>query len=305
MLTALPLCKALADETRLRLVRVLYEFELNVNELVAVLGMGQSRISRHLKILADNGLVSSRRDGLWVFYTAAHDSPSMKFVETLRALFPDAEAEQSDLAAAARALEDRTKATTRFFDAISDKWDKLSREILGKLELSNEIEKRLPGCGTSVDLGCGTGRLLDVLRKKSDYVIGVDSSSKMLDTARHRISDNGTKVSLRIGALEHLPVRDTEADCAVTSLVFHHLSEPRRGVAEAARILKEGGVFIIADYVKHQRETMRSRYGDRWLGFEREEMDSWLEEYGFDVEESTEFPVNEGLLIRLLKTRKR
>lgn len=305
MLTALPLCKALADETRLRLVRVLYDYELNVNELVAVLGMGQSRISRHLKILADNGLVSSRRDGLWVFYTAAHDSPSMRFVDTLRQLFPDAEAEQSDLAAAARALEDRTKATTRFFDAISDKWDKLSREILGDLDLSSEIEKRLPGCGTSVDLGCGTGRLLDVLRMKSDYVIGVDSSSKMLDTAKHRIHDNGAKVSLRIGALEHLPVRDAEADCVVTSLVFHHLSEPRRGVAEAARILKNGGVFIIADYVKHQRETMRSRYGDRWLGFEREEMDSWLDDYGFDVEESTEFPVNEGLLVRLLKTRKR
>ncbi|TVM16681.1 ArsR family transcriptional regulator [Oceanidesulfovibrio indonesiensis] len=305
MLTALPLCKALADETRLRLVRVLSDYELNVNELVAVLGMGQSRISRHLKILADNGLVSSRRDGLWVFYTAAHDSPSMRFVETLRQLFPDAEAEQSDLAAAARALEDRTKATTRFFDAISDKWDKLSREILGDLDLSSEIEKRLPGCGTSVDLGCGTGRLLDVLRMKSDYVIGVDSSSKMLDTAKHRIPDNGAKVSLRIGALEHLPVRDAEADCVVTSLVFHHLSEPRRGVAEAARILKNGGVFIIADYVKHQRETMRSRYGDRWLGFEREEMDSWLDDYGFDVEESTEFPVNEGLLVRLLKTRKR
>lgn len=305
MLTALPLCKALADETRLRLVRLLSEYELNVNELVSVLGMGQSRISRHLKILADNSLVSSRRDGLWVFYTADKDSPAMELVTTLRRLFPDQDAEIEDLNAAARALEDRAHATTRFFDSISDKWDKLSREILGSLDLSGEIEKRLPQCGTAVDLGCGTGRLLDVLRHKSDYVIGVDSSSKMLDAARHRLSENGSHVSLRLGALEHLPVRDGEADCVVTSLVFHHLGEPRKGVAEASRVLKQGGVFILADFAKHQRETMRSRYGDRWLGFEHEEMDSWLETYGFDVEESVEFPVNEGLFVRLLKTRKR
>ncbi len=304
MLDALPYCKALGDATRLRLARILLDHELNVNELVGVMEMGQSRISRHLKILADAGLVTHRRDGLWVFYRVTEEGVGRDMLEALHGLFPDDDATAEDIVAAERSMQERRRATTQFFDAISDKWDQLSREVLGGLDLANAIDERLPQCGAAVDLGCGTGRLLRILQRKAQFVIGVDSSPNMLEAARAQLLADGAPVSLRLGALEHLPVLDGEADCVVTSLVLHHLDQPERGVAEAARVLKLGGHFLVADYDKHAHEAMRSRYGDRWLGFSAEELRGWLSQHGFRILEEAVIPVEHGLAVRITKTQK-
>ena len=233
--------KALSDETRLRLAHVLGRYELSVNELVSLLEMGQSRVSRHLKILTEAGLLQSRRDGLWVFYSAVNEGEGHAFLKAAEP-FVTAEARmRADLDMAARILEDRALKTRQFFNAIADHWDTLSREVLGGFDLAGAVRDAMPpDCGVAVDLGCGTGLVLERMRERARKVIGVDGSPRMLELARRRFipegsaeawSDGGAPfpaagadipagspalapLSLRIGELDHLPLRDGEADFA-------------------------------------------------------------------------------------------
>lgn len=303
MRVLLPLLKALADETRLRLLNVLMRHELNVNELVAILHMGQSRISRHLKILADCGLAQSRRDGLWVFYSAAGKGRGKELLDALAPQLTDADLAR-DLERAGEVVEERSKATKRFFDAIAPDWDRRSRQVLGGLDLVTEVVKRMPACAMAADLGCGTGEMLVAMQAKAASVIGVDNSPAMLEQAAQRFQGDGKAVSLRIGDLNHLPLRDGEADFALMSLALHHLVRPQEAMAEAARILGRSGSFMLVEFTRHEDEAMRSEHGDRWLGFDPEELSAWLHKAGFTVEDTTFFTVNNGLTVQMQRARK-
>ena len=296
----LPSFKALADETRLRLIRIGLDHELNVKELMAVLGMGQSRVSRHLKILTESGLLSSRRDGLRVFYSAAEQGPGRRVLEAISPLLAGEELFERDQLRAGEVISERASATRRFFEYIAGDWDRLKQKVLNGFDLQGLVARQMKPGRVAVDLGCGTGDLLETLLEKSREVIGVDSSAKMLDLARERYGSNGRSVSLRIGELEHLPLRDGEADFAVASMALHHLSRPGEGIEEAFRVLSPGGRLIIIDFDKHTNETMRHEYGDQWLGFSGEELAGWLDRAGFRIEESSEYPVGAGLTIRMV-----
>ena len=204
--------KALADETRLRLISILSRYELAVNELVQILGMGQSRVSRHLKILTEAGLLRSRRDGLWVYYTVPAANTNADFLRALLPFLPSTPIFQADSAMAAHILEERARRARQFFNAMADNWDDLNREVLGDFDLASRILEAMPAtCDVAVDLGCGTGAILSSLARRARLVIGVDGSSAMLDLCRSRISaesvpDGG--ISLRIGELTHLPLAD-------------------------------------------------------------------------------------------------
>ncbi|MDD3313670.1 metalloregulator ArsR/SmtB family transcription factor [Pseudodesulfovibrio sp.] len=295
-------CKALADETRVRLVNVLLAYELNVGEIVQVMDMGQSRISRHLKILAESGLVDVRRDGLWAFYRASEDGPGRDFLDGVASLL-DGEELRRDRNRADKVIRERTAATRRFFDDIAPEWGRMTAEILGGLDLSREIRQRLPRCGTAADIGCGTGDLLEIMAEHADMVIGVDNSPRMLELAGERFPDDA-HMSLRIGETTHLPLRDQEADCTVMSLVLHHLARPEDALREAARVLRPDGRLLIAEFDQHEVEVMRSDYGDRRLGIPREKMRTWLEQEGFSLVKSTDFAVNKGLVVVLYEAVK-
>jgi ArsR family transcriptional regulator len=301
----LQLSKALSDATRLRLLRILSRFELNVGEIVSIMGMGQSRISHHLKKLSECGLLVMRRDGLWVYYKGADQGPEYDFLKAIAPFMPqDAQSDQ-DLENAARSVEERALASMRFFDSVAGDWQRLTREILGDFDLTGELAKRVPRCGIAADLGCGTGALLPMLRERAgEEVIGVDHSQKMLDLARSRLPGDAW-ASLRIGDLEHLPLRDQEADCAIINLALHHLSQPETGIGEAARILASGGTLIIGELEKHDREELRARHGDRWLGFAPREMDDWLGEAGFEPLRHTRFELDTGLVFILYEAVKK
>lgn len=269
--------KALADETRLRLARLLLVHELNVGELVAVLGMGQSRISRHLRVLVESGLLTARRDGLWVFYKADRQGRARELLRALAPLLDDA-ADGRDLDFAREALARRALETRHFFDSIAATWRDLRREVLGDLDLEGLIAARLPACRAAADLGCGPGGLLPVLAGKAERVIGVDSAPAMLELARRNA--DSPAVSLRVGELEHLPLADGEVQAAVMSLTLHHLPDPGAALAEARRVLAPGGTLVVVDFLKHSVESMRVRFGDRWLGFSPEEMSARLGQAG-------------------------
>ncbi len=296
--------KALSDATRLRLMHILLHYELSVNELVTILGMGQSRISRHLKILTEAGLLLSRRDGLCVFYSASAQGVGHDFLQAVMPFVHPDTVMMADAAAAERMLEDRASKTRQFFNSIAENWDELNSEILGPFDLPGAVCERVPAsCGTAADLGCGTGTVLARLFSQCEKVIGVDGSARMLDLCRRRFREESIaedRLSLRIGELAHLPLCDREADFACINLVLHHLSDPLVVLRETRRILSRQGALVVADFLQHDDETMRTRYGDLWLGFPRETLAAWLDEAGFVLRKTDSRSVGRGLTLLLM-----
>ena len=267
MSNAIRYFKALSDETRLRLTYVLERYELSVNELVSILEMGQSRVSRHLKILTEAGLLSSRRDGLWVFYSSVKEGEGAAFLKAAMP-FLDEDAEmRADVEMAARIIEDPALKTRQFFNTIAEHWDTLSREVLGGFDLAGAVCDTMPeGCDTSVDLGCGTGIVLERMRGRARQIIGVDGSPRMLE--------------------------------------LHHLSNPENALAEIRRVLRSGGLLVVADFDRHTQERMRLDYGDLWLGFDEATMARLLHAASFEVVSTTRYPVEQGLALNLTLARR-
>ncbi len=307
---ALKAIKALADETRLRLAIVLLRYELSVNEIVTLFDMGQSRISRHLKILVDAELLESRRDGLWVYYSAVPTGEGRLFLDAMLPFALDMPTTRADLDMASHILEERARKTRQFFNAIAEDWDALSTEILGDFNLPTSISQKIPkNCGIAVDLGCGTGGVLEELRHGAKEIIGVDGSPRMLELARRRfVEGNGkshSSVSLRIGELDHLPLRDSEADFACINLVLHHISEPKIVLEEIKRVLKKDGTLLITEFLKHNDESLRSEYGDRWLGFDEQEFILMAQNVGFIFDTIEHIDVKKNLSLFQLTLKKR
>lgn len=301
--------KALADETRLRLVRILFQYELSVNELVHIMGIGQSRVSRHLKILTEAGLLRFRRDGLWVFYTVPPDGSGVELLKAIMTFFPPDSQMENDLNLAAQILEERSRKARQFFNAIAEDWDNLNHEVLQGYDLPASVCQATPvNCKVAVDLGCGTGEVLLALRGVAKTVIGVDGSARMLDMCRSRIDAKmlaSGEISLRIGELSHLPLADHEADFACINLVLHHLGRPMEIFSEIKRILAVDGVLFVADFVAHNDESMRTSYGDHWLGFNPQVIMQALGENGFEPSNPVLQPVGRGLSLFMMTARRK
>jgi len=296
--------KALADETRIRLLNILMHHELSVNEIVAVMEMGQSRISRHLKVLTDSGLLECRRDGAWAFYSAVEKNDAGRFVDSIRPLLQSEQQLTDDLENVSRLERERSIKSRNFFNSIASEWNDLKQKVLGNFDLNLAILDCFNTCRFAVDLGCGTGELLAGLRKKSGFAIGIDNSRKMLDQAENLFSEDKKNIELRLGELEHLPVGNSEADLAVISMVMHHLADPEKVAMEVARILETNGIFIIADFEKHSNEEMRKKYGDRWLGFSKNEIQTILGRSGFEEQKIKTFNLKQSINLNITIARK-
>jgi ArsR family transcriptional regulator len=283
----LPALRALADGTRLELARLLLEGPFNVGEVQEILELGQSTASHHLKILVDGGLLATRREGRLAYYQWASSLPPP--LEALRAFVRDyAPALQGD---ARRRLhqvyETRADRSRRFFEGpgvevlahgqASERAGSLSADVIGP------IVEQIPRGSIVADLGTGAGRLLGSLRSHASRVIGVDASPRMLERAGKLARDSGWEdVELRLGTLEHLPLRDGEADVAIAHQVIHHAAQPAIALAEARRALKPGGHLIVGDFLPHDREWMREELADQWLGFDPKTFTALLEAAGFE-----------------------
>lgn len=292
----LELLKALADPSRLRLVGVLLHAELTVQELTQILGMGQSRISRHLKILAEAGVLSVKRQGTWSYYRAGDGNAFFS------AILPAFEREleelperREDLAAVALALEARRRRSLEFFDRNAGQWDELSRTLLPVPPYLDRLLALVPDVPTLLEIGVGTGTLLSELTRRAGKVIGVDHSPAMLDEARRRLAQNGQGAAeLRLGEMTHLPIADAGAGCVVANMVLHHAAEPQAVLSEIIRVLEPGGSLLVADLARHEREWAREQLADQWLGFEEGELKGWLVAAGFDGIEIERIPAQGG-----------
>ncbi|MBJ6723323.1 ArsR/SmtB family transcription factor [Geomesophilobacter sediminis] len=301
----LDLFKALADPCRLRLVAVLLRGEFTVQELTRIMGMGQSRISRHLKILAEAGVLSVKRQGTWSYYRIGEANA---FFGAIRAAF-ERELEslpnrQEDLAAQAQVLEERRRRSFEFFDRHARQWDDLARTLLPVPEYQERLLSEVPGGSTVLEVGVGTGGLLPELAARAERVIGVDHSPAMLEEARHRLNGTG-KIELRLGEMTHLPISDGGAGCVVANMVLHHAAEPVAVLKEMVRVLAPGGTLLIADLARHEREWVREQLADQWLGFGEEELNEWTHAAGLTSVAVDRIPGAEGqetvLLVRAVK----
>jgi ArsR family transcriptional regulator len=275
--------KALADPTRLRLMAVLLHVECTVQELTAILQVGQSKVSWHLKILADAGVLSMKRQGTWSYYRV--DGENSFFSAIRSAVERELEAlpeRNQDLAAVAAMLEGRRRRSQEFFDRHARQWDDLARTLLPVPEFRERLLSLVPGDVTVLEIGVGTGGLLIELASRSARVIGVDHSPAMLEEARRRLAGSGiVGVELRLGEMNHLPFPDAAAGCVVASMVLHHAADPPAVLAEIRRVVSPGGVLLLVDMVRHEREAVREQLADQWLGFEEDELAAWLKSAGF------------------------
>jgi ArsR family transcriptional regulator len=254
-----------------------------------------------LRILTESGILNSRKDGLWTFYTVSPEGEDL--LVKLKGITAGEPRLAKDSARAEQFLKDRKKDTSQFFDKVAAGWETMKKDILGDFTLDAFILDRVKPCATAADLGCGSGDLLKTLAGKSESVIGVDSSSRMLEEARKRFQKK-TSISLRIGELEHLPLRDGETGLAVLNIVLHHLRSPYAALLEANRVLAKNGQLVVADFMKHDREILRTRYGDRWLGFEEKEMENWLSAAGFEITYREEHDLLKGIRVSVILARK-
>jgi ArsR family transcriptional regulator len=280
--------QALADPTRLRVLALLRQMELSVGELAQVLGQSQPRVSRHLKILADAGLLERRKEGSWVFLTlssAKRTDPVFALLDTLS----DADMAEMFAADSVR-LEsirgERTQAATRYFAAHAGVWDQIRSLHVAESEVERSIEAALAGrnLGCLVDIGTGTGRMIELFGPRAEQAIGIDRSSEMLRLARAKLDAAGIRSSLRQGDIYALPLSEGLADCVIVHQVLHYAHSPAAAIAEAARVLTSGGTLLVVDFAAHEREELRETDAHIRLGFEDEVMSEWFAAAGLNID---------------------
>jgi ubiquinone/menaquinone biosynthesis C-methylase UbiE len=280
--------QALADPTRLRILALLRVMELSVGELAQVLGQSQPRVSRHLKILADAGVLERRKEGSWVFLTLAGSDR----VESMFALI-DYWADSSTSAlfsADATRIEsiraERVEAANRYFASHAQVWDQIRSLHVAESEVERAIDCALGNrsLGRLVDIGTGTGRMLELFGPRSLHATGIDRSSEMLRLARVKLEAAGIHSSLRQGDMYALPLAEGSAENVIIHQVLHYAHSPAAAIVEAARVLAPDGALLVVDFAAHEREELRTTDAHIRLGFEDEAMVGWFASAGLTID---------------------
>ena len=268
-------------------MRVLASGPFHVNELTEILGARQSTISRHLRLLSEANLVTCRRSRTWAYYSLSPQDGKRFPARLLELLASEwEESPNPDEPGIQAALARRRRATSEFFRKSAGKWDGLRDRMLGS---PASLERIVDWIGDSepvvVDLGTGTGVLLEGLAGRAEKLIGIDSSPEMLEIARRRARERGlANAELRLGALEHLPLSDQEATAMVANLVLHHVANVPEVLREIRRGLAPGGRLVIAELTEGGDESFWQSIGAQWPGFRPSDLREKLESSGFRIE---------------------
>jgi len=276
--------KALADDSRLRILRALSIAELSVAELVRILGAPQSTVSRNLKPLRDTNLVDTRRDGTTIYYrlgTTFHDPAFSGFLENQ---FTHLLLNTQDRASIRRILDLRKQKSKSFFDQIAGSYGTLTEPGGGWQALATGLAAGFSGQCVA-DLGAGEGDLTLILGRYARQVTAVDQSNRMLNYIEDRAKELGIAEQIKTieGDMEQLPLQDGLFDVVFLSQALHHAAHPPTALSEAARILKTKGRLIILDLAQHTQEWLRDEWADQWMGFEENELKEWIESTGLSV----------------------
>jgi ArsR family transcriptional regulator len=273
--------KALSDEVRLRIVRAVFGAELSVAELVSVLGLPQSTVSRHLKPLREAGLVDSRREGTSVFYRRGVALNDASLASVLERRWMEVGGSAEDAASVRRVLDARRKRSREFFDSVAGSYGTLTEPGGGWKALATALAAGFDGKDVA-DLGAGEGVLTLLLSRYARMVTAVDQSPRMLRLVEERAAEAGLGERVRVaeGDLEQLPLPDASFDAVFLSQALHHAGRPGQAVSEAARILRAGGLLVVLDLAAHEQEWLRDEWADVWMGFSDEDLSKWMASAG-------------------------
>lgn len=274
--------QTLADPTRSRLLLLLERHELTVGELCEALQLPQSTVSRHLKVLADDGWVTSRADGasrLYRMTLADLDPAARRLWQVVREQIEAQPSSARDGERLRGVLAERRSKSEEFFASASGQWDRMRTELFGSRTELLPLLGLLDPCWTVADLGCGTGQLSQQVAPFVERVVAVDASAAMLRTARARLG-NLSNVEIRRGELEALPIDDGSLDAGFLVLVLPYVAEPAQAIAEAARALNPGGRLFVTDLMPHEKSEYRQTLGHQWQGFGEEQVLGWFKNAG-------------------------
>ncbi|MGP8026465.1 MAG: ArsR/SmtB family transcription factor [Acidocella sp.] len=290
MNNTLAIFSALADPTRLRILALLRAMELSIGELAQVLGQSQPRVSRHVKILADAGIAQRRKEGSWVFLglgDAARVAPLLAAIDAWNSQAHDDYWAVADIARLAAVRADRARAAEDYFNAHAAEWDEMRSLHAAESEVEAAIRAALGDApiGRLVDIGTGTGRMIELFGAEAVSAIGVDRSPEMLRLAREKLARTGlTNVELRQGDMFALPLLSASADAVIIHQVLHYAQHPEAVIAEAARLLAPGGRLLVVDFGPHEKEELRTRHAHARLGFADEQVAGWFAATGLASE---------------------
>jgi ubiquinone/menaquinone biosynthesis C-methylase UbiE len=276
--------KAAAEPTRLRILLLLAGGELNVKDLTLILGQSQPRISRHLKLLCEAGLIERFRDGSWVYFHISDRQPGGRLALRLLAdVDPSEVSVRRDRERAEALKREREGAAQSFFEKHASDWDRIRTLHVAEKDVEAAMLRAL-GQATFdlfVDLGTGTGRTLELFADRFERGLGLDVNQTMLTYARANLNAKGcTKAQVRHGDIYSIALADEQADAVVMHQVLHFLSDPALAIREAARVLGRGGKLLIVDFAPHELEFLRTREAHERLGFTHDQVAAWLKDAG-------------------------
>ncbi|MBX6369951.1 MAG: metalloregulator ArsR/SmtB family transcription factor [Rhodospirillales bacterium] len=282
--------RAVAEPTRLRLLAVCARGELTVSDLVQILGQSQPRVSRHLKLLCEAGLLDRFREGSWVFYRLAQTPLAQLLSGLVPENDPTAALDAERLAAIKRA---RAEAAAAYFRANAARWDEIRSLHVDEREVEAALVRLLPDQGVRdlLDIGTGTGRMLELFGPRVQQAVGIDLSREMLAVARVNLERAGLRNgSVRQADMYQLPFPGGSFDAVVIHQVLHYAERPAAAIAEAARVLRPGGHLLVIDFLPHEVEQLRIEHAHRRLGFSDAEVSAWFAAAGIEGGEAVHLP---------------
>lgn len=287
--TVLAALRAIGEDTRLRLVALLRHGELTVTDLTEICGQSQPRISRHLKLLAEAGLVDRHREGAWVYFALVADGPLRELADhALDAIDPLDPVLAGDLDRLGVVRAKRAAAAQEYFARVAADWDQVrslhAPEAVVEAAILDTVGERR--YGALLDIGTGTGRMLELLAPHADRLVGLDASHSMLAVARANLARaelGSNRVELRHGDVYAMPFEPSSFDLVVVHQVLHYLDDPARAVAAAARLIAPGGRLLVVDFAPHSLEFLQAEHNHRRLGFRADTVATWMDQAGLTV----------------------
>jgi ubiquinone/menaquinone biosynthesis C-methylase UbiE/DNA-binding transcriptional ArsR family regulator len=303
--------RAIGEPTRVRILALLSHGEMAAGEMSTVLNQSQPRVSRHLKLLAEAELIERRPEGAWVFFRLTDKGVAGRIVTAILAEIPERDfVIARDLERLAQIQAHRETQAQAYFEAAAEEWETLRRLHQPDLAVETALSAATGGASFDfhIDLGSGTGRMLEVFAAYTKKAEGIDSSRKMLAMARARLDNGESKaLSVRQGDILALPYNDQVANLVTIHQVLHYLPEPNLAISEAARVLSAEGTLLIADFAPHSFEELREKHAHRRLGFTDQEVTNWCEQSGLKMMEITHVaPLSsaDGLAVTIWKAQK-
>jgi ArsR family transcriptional regulator len=286
--------RAAAEPTRLRILALCARSELTVSDLTAILRQSQPRVSRHLKVLVEAGLLQRLREGTWAFYRLADTGEAAGLARGLVGFVPAGnDVVARDLERLDAVKKARADVASAFFRSNASQWDRIRRLYIDDEEVERALLSLLPRQDVHglLDIGTGTGRILEVFGQDIRRGVGIDLSREMLAVARVNLEKRGLlNCHVRYGDMSQLPLTDETFDAVTFHLVLHYAEDPEMAVREAARFLEPGGTLVVVDFAPHEEQSLRTEHAHRWLGFEDGDIDAWFRAAGLSPGRNIRLP---------------